>query len=39
VWTPFEGRRGVFPAWTMVRGTVVWNGEDFDEFDGENVRQ
>jgi len=38
-WTPFEGKRGVFPEWTMVRGTVVWDGESFDEFDGENVRQ
>jgi dihydroorotase len=37
-WTPFEGMQGVFPAWTMVRGTVVWDGEDFGEFDGENVR-
>ncbi|MFB6072524.1 MAG: dihydroorotase [Halobacterium sp.] len=37
-WTPFEGRRGVFPEWTMVRGTVVWDGESFRDHDGENVR-
>jgi len=23
-WTPFEGRRGVFPEWTMVRGQFVY---------------
>jgi dihydroorotase len=23
-WTPFEGMPGVFPEWTMVRGTVVY---------------
>jgi dihydroorotase len=38
-WTPFEGKRGVFPEWTMVRGAVVWDGEEFGEFDGENARQ
>jgi dihydroorotase len=37
-WTPFEGKRGVFPEWTMVRGTVVWDGEAFGDHDGENVR-
>jgi dihydroorotase len=37
-WTPFEGMAGVFPELTMVRGTVVWDGEEFDEHDGENVR-
>ncbi|MDH5020602.1 dihydroorotase [Halobacterium rubrum] len=38
-WTPFEGRQGVFPEWTMVRGTVVWDGDAITEFDGQNVRQ
>jgi dihydroorotase len=38
-WTPFEGKQGVFPEWTMVRGTVVWDGEDVATFEGENVRQ
>jgi dihydroorotase len=38
-WTPFEGRQGVFPEWTMVRGTVVWDGDAVSEFDGQNVRQ
>jgi len=37
-WTPFEGMTGVFPELTLVRGTVVWDGEDFTEHDGENVR-
>ena len=23
-WTPFEGRRGVFPEWTMLRGEIVY---------------
>jgi dihydroorotase len=36
-WTPFEGKQGVFPEWTMVRGTVVYDG-DFTDHDGENVR-
>jgi dihydroorotase len=27
-WTPFEGFEGVFPEWTMLRGTVVYAGED-----------
>ena len=27
-WTPFEGWPGVFPEWTMVRGRVVYAGED-----------
>ncbi|ACV46349.1 MULTISPECIES: dihydroorotase [Halomicrobium] len=39
-WTPFEGFEGVFPKWTMVRGTVVYDRSD-DEFtdqQGENVR-
>ncbi|MFB6309132.1 MAG: dihydroorotase [Haloarculaceae archaeon] len=41
-WTPFEGWTGIFPEWTMVRGTVVYereNGEDrFYDHAGENVR-
>ncbi|WP_129112603.1 dihydroorotase [Halegenticoccus tardaugens] len=41
-WTPFEGRRGVFPSLTMVRGTVVYereNGEErFGGAVGEDVR-
>ncbi|WP_232700328.1 dihydroorotase [Halobacterium wangiae] len=37
-WTPFEGMEGVFPEWTMVRGTVVWDGETFVDHAGENVR-
>jgi dihydroorotase len=27
-WTPFEGWTGVFPAWTMVRGEVVYADGD-----------
>ncbi|MUV59723.1 dihydroorotase [Halobacterium sp. CBA1126] len=37
-WTPFEGMAGVFPELTLVRGTVVWDGEGFADHDGENVR-
>ncbi|MFB6354605.1 MAG: dihydroorotase [Halobacteriales archaeon] len=37
-WTPFEGRRGVFPEWTMVRGRVVWEDEAFGDARGRNVR-
>jgi dihydroorotase len=42
-WTPFEGKRGVFPRLTMVGGRVVYEngeaGERFaDEAVGENVR-
>jgi dihydroorotase len=43
-WTPFEGWMGVFPEWTMVRGTVVYerraDGDDerFGEAVGRNVR-
>jgi len=33
-WTPFEGREAVFPEWTMVRGTVVYErGEALDADD------
>jgi dihydroorotase len=38
-WTPFEGRLGVFPEWTMVRGELVWDDGEFGEAVGENVRQ
>lgn len=37
-WTPFEGRNGVFPELTMVRGTVVYRDETFHENTGRNVR-
>lgn len=37
-WTPFEGMDGVFPELTMVRGSVVWDGESVRDHDGENVR-
>jgi dihydroorotase len=40
-WTPFEGFDGVFPEWTMVRGTVVYDAradEPFAAHDGQNVR-
>lgn len=42
-WTPFEGVGGVFPEWTMVRGTVVYErdetGERFGDAVGRNVRE
>jgi dihydroorotase len=43
-WTPFEGRQGVFPELTLVRGRVVYErdseaGEEtFGDANGENVR-
>ena len=41
-WTPFEGFEAVFPEWTMVRGTVVYqreaDGDAFPDHQGENVR-
>ena len=39
-WTPFEGFAGVFPQWTMVRGTVVYDSAEdtFWDQQGENVR-
>jgi len=37
-WTPFEGRRGVFPELTMVRGTVVFRDGAFPAAPGRNVR-
>ena len=38
-WTPFEGREGVFPEWTMVRGELVYENGEFDDAVGENVRR
>lgn len=42
-WTPFEGEEGIFPEWTMVRGTVVYErdggGGRFGEAVGRNVRE
>ena len=43
-WTPFEGRRGVFPELTLVRGEIVYErdadgAESFGDADGQNVRQ
>lgn len=37
-WTPFEGRQGVFPLWTMVRGSIVYEKGGFEEAVGRNVR-
>lgn len=39
-WTPFEGRNGVFPELTMVRGTVVYRDGEFADAvgHGQNVR-
>jgi len=37
-WTPFEGRRGVFPDLTLVRGEVVYREGTFGEAAGRNVR-
>jgi dihydroorotase len=37
-WTPFEGRRGVFPELTTVRGTVVFRDGSFADPSGRNVR-
>ena len=49
-WTPFEGRQGVFPELTLVRGQVVYertpgdgrgrggDDEQFGDVDGQNVR-
>ncbi len=39
-WTPFEGRDAVFPEWTMVRGTVVYERDSgFADHRGRNVRR
>jgi dihydroorotase len=40
-WTPFEGRTGVFPELTLLRGEVVYDareGERFGDAVGKNVR-
>ena len=37
-WTPFEGRNGVFPDLTTVRGTVVYRDGEFADAQGRNVR-
>jgi dihydroorotase len=39
-WTPFEGRPGVFPEWTMVRGERAYDGvmDTFGATTGANVR-
>jgi len=41
-WTPFEGFAAVFPEWTMVRGTTVYerhpDGDVFYDHQGRNVR-
>jgi dihydroorotase len=36
-WTPFEGRTGVFPDLTMVRGEVVYERRDGEELFGDPV--
>ncbi|WP_256391930.1 dihydroorotase [Natronoarchaeum rubrum] len=38
-WTPFEGRRGVFPELTLVRGEVVYRDGEFGDAVGRNVRR
>ncbi len=37
-WTPFEGRRGVFPELVTVRGEVVYEDGEFGDAVGKNVR-
>jgi len=39
-WTPFQGFEGVFPQWTMVRGSVVYDSAEdtFWDQQGKNVR-
>jgi len=39
-WTPFDGRTGVFPEWTLVRGERVYDGtmDTFEVANGRNVR-
>jgi dihydroorotase len=37
-WTPFEGRRGVFPEWTMVRGRFAYRDGTFGDVEGRDVR-
>lgn len=36
-WTPFEGRLGVFPELTMVRGTVAYRDENAEGAVGETL--
>ncbi|MFP4626251.1 MAG: dihydroorotase [Natronomonas sp.] len=36
-WTPFDGRVGIFPEWTMLRGTIVYQHGRFTEGTGRNV--
>lgn len=38
-WTPFEGRNGVFPELTMVRGSVAFRDGTFTGSSGRNVRK
>ena len=38
-WTPFEGRPGVFPELTTVRGRVVFRDGEFADVAGRNVRR
>ncbi|SNZ12047.1 dihydroorotase [Natronoarchaeum philippinense] len=38
-WTPFEGRQGVFPELTLVRGEVVYRDGEFGDAVGRNVRE
>ena len=38
-WTPFEGRHGVFPEWTMVRGRFAYRHGTFGDPVGRNVRR
>jgi dihydroorotase len=40
-WTPFEGWDALFPEWTMVRGTRVFERdaqEPFGDPQGRNIR-
>ncbi|WP_435067427.1 dihydroorotase [Haloplanus sp. C73] len=39
-WSPFEGREGVFPEWTLRRGERVYDAamDTFGSANGENVR-
>lgn len=40
-WTPFEGWDGIFPEWTMVRGSMVYERDaesKFGDATGRNVR-
>jgi dihydroorotase len=37
-WTPFEDTDAIFPQWTMIRGTIVYNDNEFTEQSPNNVR-